>query len=71
LLSFVKVLLTSRDESDLYEKLDVVSLSKSINEVKGTDDDILAYVGHQMSAVVNKFKNSHNLRDGSRTSVYE
>ena len=49
---FVKVLLTSRDEPDLHAKLDVISLHRSINEVQGTADDIMAYTRNRLQNTI-------------------
>jgi hypothetical protein len=51
---FVKVLLTSRDEPGLHAKLDDKSLHRSINEVQGTADDIVAYTRNRMQNIISE-----------------
>lgn len=50
--SFVRVLLTSRDERDIRAELVPACFSKSINDVEGITGDILTYIDDRMCNVV-------------------
>jgi len=50
--SFVKVLLTSRDERDIHATFTSISLSVSINEVNGIADDIRTYIIDRINDII-------------------
>jgi hypothetical protein len=49
--SFVKILITSRNESDIRSKLGSISRSHSIDNIEGTKMDILTFIDKQMSQI--------------------
>jgi hypothetical protein len=50
--SFIKVLLTSRNERDIRAKLTTTSFLKSIHDTEGIADDILAYIDDRLHDVI-------------------
>jgi hypothetical protein len=50
--SFIKVLLTSRNERDIRAKLTTTSFPKSIHDTEGIADDILTYIDDRLHDVI-------------------
>ncbi|KIM74793.1 hypothetical protein PILCRDRAFT_693732 [Piloderma croceum F 1598] len=50
--SFIKVLLTSRNERDIRAKLTTTSFAKSIHDTEGIADDILIYIDDRLLDVI-------------------
>jgi hypothetical protein len=49
--SYLKIIITSRDEHDIRKELGDFSTERSINQAFGTTDDILSYIRHEMMEI--------------------
>jgi hypothetical protein len=51
--SFIKILLTSRNERDIHAQLTTTSFPKSIHDTEGIADDIQTYIDNRLHDVIN------------------